>query len=306
MKSFDSAILRDEACYRSAMRAIAQQRGHGVVLGQYCFAQALPAPGLRAFVREYMGYVDQASGVVRRRELPIADTVIVINLGARWRLLDPSDGRLFSEHNSFAAGVSGQFALVEGTGSAHCFHMNLTPLGGYRFFGMPMRHLAAKSFELDDLLDRNVLELRERLFEARDWAECFALLDDFVARRVERARPMHREIAWAVRELERTAGAVRIGQLAEQIGCSRKHLGERFLEQVGTPAKQLAQLMRFNHAVQRLRVLDADAPERQLAAVALDCGYADHAHLSREFKRFSGWSPSEYLRQTSLGDGVLL
>lgn len=288
------------------MRAIAEQRGHDAVLGQYRFARALPAPPLRPFVREYMGYVDQARAVVRRRELPIADTVIIINLGARWRLLNPSDAGLLAEHSSFAAGVSGQFALVEGTGSAHCFHMNLTPLGGYRFFGMPMRHLAGKCIALEDVQGRDLLELRERLFEALSWAASFALLDDFVARRVERARPMHREIAWAVSELERTRGAIRIGQLAEQIGCSRKHLGERFLEQVGTPAKQLAQLLRFHHAVTRIKSLDVAAPERQLAALALDCGYADHAHLSREFRRFSGWSPSEYLRQISLADGVLV
>jgi AraC-like DNA-binding protein len=288
------------------MRAIAEEHGHDPTLGKYCFAQGLPAPRLRPFVRNYMGYVDQACAVVRRRELPIADTVIIINLGARWRLLDPHSAQLLAEHSSFAAGVSGQFALVEGTGKAHCFHMNLTPLGGYRFFGMPMRQLAGKCFELDDLLDRNLHELRARLFEASSWAVSFGLLDDFVTRRVERARPMHREIAWAVSELERSCGVVRIGQLAEQIGCSRKHLGERFLEQVGTPAKQLAQLLRFNQAVKRMKHLEVNAPERQLAALALDCGYADHAHLSREFRRFSGWSPSEYLRQISVGDGVLL
>jgi AraC-like DNA-binding protein len=287
------------------MRAIAEQRGHDAVLGQYCFAQALPAPPLRTFVREYMGYVDQARAVVRRRELPIADTVIIINLGARWRLLDASDTRLFSEHSSFAAGVSGELALVESTGSARCYQMNLTPLGGYRFFGIPMRELAGKCFALDDLQGRDLHALRERLFEAQSWAESFALLDDFVARRIERARSVHREIAWAIGELERTRGAIRIGQLAEQIGCSRKHLSERFVEQVGTPAKQLAQLMRFNHAVTRMKSLDAAAPDRRLAALALACGYADHAHLSREFRRFSGWSPSEYLRQSRLGDGVL-
>jgi AraC-like DNA-binding protein len=280
--------------------------GQDPALGYYRVARAEPALRLRPFVREYMGYVDQAGAFIRRRELPSADTVIIINLGTSWRMLDPATTQLLGQLDSFAAGVRAEFALVESTGSAHCFHMNLTPLGGYRFFGMPMRQLSGRTYELVDLLDRGVDALRERLFEAHSWSEGFRLLDDFVSSRIERARPMHREIAWAVSELERTRGGIRIGSLAEQLGCSRKHLRQRFLEQVGTPAKQLAQLLRFNHVVGRLRTLPSLAPERHLAALALACGYADHAHLSREFRRFSGWTPSEYQRQHNLGDGVIV
>lgn len=284
------------------MRVLEEMAGHDATLGPYRFARVQPSPRLRPFVREYMAYVDHAAGSVRMRELPIADTVIIINLGARWRMLDPANVQL----DSFAAGVSGTFSLVEGTGSAYCFHMNLTPLGGYRFFGMPMRELTGRAYALTDVLDGRVEALREQLFEARSWTECFRLLEDFVSLRIERARPVQREIAWAVSELERTRGAARIGELAKELGCSRKHLRERFLDQVGTPAKQLAQLFRFNHAVERLDALGAPSADGQLAALALDCGYADHAHLSREFRRFSGWTPREYQRQHSVAGGVIL
>jgi AraC-like DNA-binding protein len=288
------------------MRLIEDTHGQDPTVGKYRVARAEPAPRLRPFVREYMGYLDQAAGHIRLRELPIADTVVIINLGASWRMLDPANEQLLSQHDSFAAGVSGEFALVEGTGSAHCFHLNLTPLGGYRFFGMSMRHLSGRAYALRDLLDRQVDVLRERLYETQSWDERFRLLDDFVSLRMERARPVHRDIAWAVSEIERTRGSVRVGELAMQLGCSRKHLRQRFLDQVGTPAKQLAQLLRFNHVVERLQVLRADAPERQLAALALESGYADHAHLTREFHRFSGWTPSEYQRRHSVAGGVIL
>jgi methylphosphotriester-DNA--protein-cysteine methyltransferase len=79
--------------------------------------------------------------------------------------------------------------------------------------------------------------------------------------RIERARPVHREIAWAISELERTRGGARSGELAEQLGRSRKHLRQGFLDQVGMAAKQLAQLLRFNHVVERLQALTPDSPE---------------------------------------------
>jgi AraC-like DNA-binding protein len=288
------------------MRVIEDITGQGPSVGNYRLARVEPAPRLRPLVRQYMGYADEAAGAVRLRELPTADTVIIINLGARWRMLDPANERLLGEHDSFAAGVSGEFGLVEGTGGAHCFHINLTPLGGYRFFGMPMRDLAGHAYDLRDLLDREVDMLREQMDEADSWNDAFQLLEGFVIRRMERSQRVHRDIAWAVSEIERTRGSIRVGDLAEQLGCSPKHLRQRFLEQIGTPAKQLAQLLRFNHVVERLQTLRPDSPERQLAALAVDCGYADHAHLTREFRRFSGWTPSEYQRLHRLADGVLL
>jgi AraC-like DNA-binding protein len=288
------------------MRAIHETQGHDPALGDYRFARALPAPELRPFVREYVGYLDQAQAVVRRRELPIPNTVVIINLGAAWRMLDPESGRETGVFHSFAAGMSEQFALVEGTGRAHCFHMDLTPLGGYRFFGLPMQAISGQIFELADVLNGGLENLRERLFEARGWAQAFNVLDEFIARRFATGRLVQREIRWAVSELQRTRGATRIGDLCVQLGCSRKHLRQRFLEQVGTPAKQLAQLLRFNHAIERMEALKPNPPERQLAALALSCGYADHAHLSREFRRFSGWSPSEFLSQPSIADGIIV
>jgi AraC-like DNA-binding protein len=288
------------------MRAIEQTSGTDPVLGSYRFARALPARHLRGFVREYSGYVDQAHGIVRRRELPIADTVVLINLGARWNMLDPRSTQLVACHGSFAAGLSEQYAVVEGTGSAHCFHMNLTALGAYRFFGVPMHQLSDRIFELDDVLDSSLSELRERLFDA-SWADAFTLLDNFLSRRIEGTRAVSREIAWAIAELERTHGLVRIGQLSDELGCSRKHLRERFLEQVGAPAKQLAQLLRFNHLLERMQSLPVGDPGRQLAALASACGFADQAHLTREFRRYSGWTPTEYLKQQTLvADGVIV
>ena len=80
---------------------------------------------------------------------------------------------------------------------------------------------------------------------------------------------------------------MRVGELAAALGCSRRHLVNRFAADIGAPPKLAARLLRFEHARRRL----GSAP---LARVAADCGYADQAHLSREFAELAGAPPTAF------------
>jgi AraC-like DNA-binding protein len=153
---------------------------------------------------------------------------------------------------------------------------------------------------LDDLDAADLAALPHRLAEDRGWPQRFARLDAALLRRLDasRARPDPEVVhAWA--RLERTAGAAGVQRLADEIGWSRRHLLTRFREQVGLGPKQAARVLRFQRAARLLAPRTADAlagaaPARSVAAVAAACGYADHAHLVREFRALAGCTPSEY------------
>jgi AraC-like DNA-binding protein len=101
----------------------------------------------------------------------------------------------------------------------------------------------------------------------------------------------------ARRRLHESGGQLRIGDLAAEIGTSRRYLEMRFAEQVGLAPKTVARIARFHNAA-RLATM---TPRRDLAELACACGYSDHAHLDREFREFSGCTPTEFLAQSTLG-----
>jgi AraC-like DNA-binding protein len=57
--------------------------------------------------------------------------------------------------------------------------------------------------------------------------------------------------------------------------------------------KDVSGLMRFEQARNRLWT----EPDVSLAALAQALGYTDQSHLSREFKRYSGVTPSAFARK---------
>jgi AraC-like DNA-binding protein len=263
--------------------------------GRWELAQMRPQADLAGDVVRYSGYLERSAWSIDQREVAVPIVPVIINLGDPFLIRMGADRP--EEHRSFVAGLYDGYADVASTGRAHCMQIDFTPLGAYRFFAMPMRELWAQAVALDqvDRLDA----LSEQLYDAPDWTRRFALLDGFVRQRLATARPPSSSIAWAWRQLATSAGRVRVAALATEIGWSRKHLAERFTIEVGAGPKTVARILRFARA---RRTIDAGVQARgqiDWAGLAAEWGYADQAHLIREFRAMSGVTPQGYLRDAA-------
>jgi len=258
---------------------------HASDLGTWMMARRAPHAVLRGHVRGYLGYREDTVPL-RRREVPSAIVPLIISFG------DPIDvagpGEEPRALTSFAGGLSDGPAITEHGGRQHGMQVNLSPLGAYRLFGLPMRELANRVVSLDDVFGPAARVLAERLAGAPGWAERFALLDEEFARRMMAGPEPSAEVAWAWRRLVRTGGRLRVDELAREVAWSPRHLVNRFGEQVGLTPKPVARMLRFHRAVQQ--ILRGVPP----AEVAAACGYYDQAHLNRDFRALAGCTPTAY------------
>jgi AraC-like DNA-binding protein len=79
------------------------------------------------------------------------------------------------------------------------------------------------------------------------------------------------DLVWAWRRLAETRGSIGVGSLADELGCSRKHLAGRFSTHIGLPPKTVGRILRFDAVVDALR---ADPGGKlSLAELAGRCGY---------------------------------
>jgi AraC-like DNA-binding protein len=86
-------------------------------------------------------------------------------------------------------------------------------------------------------------------------------------------------------------GAVPVGALADAAGVSGNHLAMQFKSHVGVTPKRVARIYRFARLIVSVDALrPVDWP-----GLAHTTGYFDQAHFTREFKDFTGHTPTEYL-----------
>jgi AraC-like DNA-binding protein len=149
---------------------------------------------------------------------------------------------------------------------------------------------AALGLPLDEVRDLRVdaAELGIHVDGSADPSEALARLAAAAARRLAVAAP-DPAIGEAARRL---CGGARVRTLAADLGLSERQLRRRCHAAAGYGPKTLARVLRFRAFLDR-----ADArPDADLARLALDAGYADQAHLTRECTRLAGLAPATLMR----------
>jgi transcriptional regulator GlxA family with amidase domain len=81
-----------------------------------------------------------------------------------------------------------------------------------------------------------------------------------------------------------------LNDLSKDIGWSSRELRRRFVASVGVGPKLVQRMLRVQHA---LRLTHKTEGEVALSGLALECGFADQAHLTREVRRFAQLTPRE-------------
>jgi AraC-like DNA-binding protein len=98
--------------------------------------------------------------------------------------------------------------------------------------------------------------------------------------------------------VRRAVGLVRAGnptvaQLADVTGLTSRQLLRRFDAAVGYGPKRLQRVVRLQRGLAEHR----RAPDTPLAALAAGAGYADQAHLTREWRTLTGRTPAALLAE---------
>lgn len=85
---------------------------------------------------------------------------------------------------------------------------------------------------------------------------------------------------------------VRVDDITRRARIGRRTLQRLFREYVGVTPKWVIQCYRLHEAADRL----ASDEDVDLAALALELGYADQAHFARDFRAVVGRTPAAYGR----------
>lgn len=199
--------------------------------------------------------------------------------------------------HSFTAGLHPGHVRMDSRGDAECLQIDFTPIGARLFFQTPPPDVTSRMVPLDDLADAGIRELGSRLADTLGWPERILLAERYVINRIAVSeRDVKPEIIQAHRMIVETRGDLRVANIASHLGWSRKRLVTEFRDDIGLSPKLFSRIVRFGRATE----LAMSSEIGGWAELATACGYADQAHMTREFVEFSGAPPRRWQREIGL------
>ena len=259
---------------------------------RYC--EIKPQPQLRRFVECFWTLEsDQSdSNTSETPILPDGCVELILNCGAPFQQTR-ENGERVAQPARFLVGQMTRPVKIAPTGFVELIGIRFHPGGTMPFFKPPLSELTNRIIELGGLDSALESELRETLAISPALAGRINAIESCLTRRAQ-------AFSGDPRLLEITANAVRIcgritiERLADSAGISARQLERRFLVEVGLGPKLFCRILRFQE------VFRAVADDKAgWAALAVDCGYYDQAHLIRDFQEFAHQTPAVLLAQSA-------
>lgn len=130
-------------------------------------------------------------------------------------------------------------------------------------------------------------KLFQQLNKTGSFAEAVAAYDSCLHSLGLKPTEVDQEVAAAVGLIESSQGRAMIAEVAATVGLSVRQLERRFRATTGLTPKQFARIRRVRATALTL----LNDQEKNWAAKAAEMGFADQAHLTREFVAVTGRSP---------------
>ncbi len=220
------------------------------------------------------------------RLLPTGRMQLLVNL-AEDELRDYTlDGRpRFATSGAALAGAHSQPIAIDTAAQRSVCGVSFWPGGAYPFFGIGAHEVSEQTVDLRDVWGGHAVLLREKLLETDDAAVRLDRLEQALVDCADRVLSPDRTL-YAARLL--ASPGARVSAVAGRLAMSRRAFIARFRTYVGVTPKRFARVARFQRF---LHSIDSGASWVDLA---LRHGYADQAHAIREFRAFSGTTPTTY------------
>lgn len=245
-----------------------------------------PTPELSPFIQSYK--VIETPADVVNNVLPGTSPIMVFRLSGQVSVNHPGGSNVLEPIVVSGLRKSGRAMQYE-SGTVNLL-VTFREGGIAPFVREPLHELSDTSVPmhcLDGFKDAGLLE--EQLAGQPSHETRITLIERFLLSRLTGKTPDGMVLA-AIRKIHRAGGQLRIRELADSLHVSQDVFEKRFRRVAGLSAKQ------FSYVVKMKSVVEKGRTGLTLAQIALDAGYFDQPHFNKDFKLFTGLTPTEFFK----------
>jgi AraC-like DNA-binding protein len=246
----------------------------------------IPTAQLKPFVRTYR--IIESQDELVNRVLP--NTSLAIAFRCKGNVNYIRENRYDNLPISTISGIRKSVRLINYSKYTTTIVILFKEAGAKAFFKEPLHELFEESVSLDNFIPQEKIAIIEELLaEAKTNNQKIAIIEQFLLSRLHDYKP-DKLISAAVAIIQSKKGVIKIKELADALYISQDAFEKRFRKTIGSSPKQ------FCYVVRMKSIIDQKQHNHNLIDLAFDAGYFDQSHFNKDFKLFTGQTPSEFFK----------
>ena len=256
------------------------------------YKEIIPDSRLKPYVKCYYVYESNSAAAFEDTVFPSGCMEIIFNLGTgHWQT---------SAGNNPPIELWGQITqplAIRSIGRNTMLGIRFLPHGAARFLEEKADLFNNQVVDYRDIAGKSAAALHQKLLNTTAENQRICLIETYLLEKLARPNIQSDKLAVVhnvIHELQKQDFFDNINNVASRYGISSRYLQKLFLQYTGLTPKLYSKINRFQ---QSLRLVTRQ--ETPLTSIAYDCGYFDQSHFIREFRSFTGLTPSGYTLQSS-------
>ena len=225
---------------------------------------------------------------------------MMFNLSDPIHWIDSKDLAPRACQGAYLLGPRNRHFFVEHQGSIDLVGVRFRHGGLSAFTPVPMSILMNEVVLQDQLFGNQINVLTNRIADTNQAAKQINLIQSFLIKHFQCEADAPQTLS-LISEVKKCDSSSSMKSLTEKTGVHYKKLERIFSKYTGYNPKNFTRVIRFYKALQQMQ-----EPSQSLTGIGLDGGYYDQPHFVRDFKAFTGKSPSQFQTENPTIANLLL
>jgi AraC-like DNA-binding protein len=253
------------------------------------FTEYIPTDPLKPFIKAYR-IIESGSELINR-VLPNTSCAMAFRFRGQISYIN-NTGKTALPTTTFS-GLRKSVRLINYAPKTAALIVLFKETGIPAFFRQPLHELFEESVSLDNFFPQSEISIvEESLAEVENNQVKIALIEQFLYSKLLNNKP-DSLVSEAIAKIYSNKGMIRIGELSHGLYISEDAFEKRFRKVTGTTPKQFSFIVKI-----KALILQNPAPSSFLD-IALDYGYYDQSHFNKDFKIFTGQTPTDFFKSAS-------
>lgn len=160
----------------------------------------------------------------------------------------------------------------------------------FQLFGLPATLITNRFLNAEDIIRRDAELINEQLFHAGSYEKMVCIIEHFLIKKLNKVKASIRPVDKIARLMLANHEQYSLDWFIKESCLSHRQFDRKFYERAGISPKAYLRIAKFDKAFR----MKNKFPQKDWLAIAINCGYYDYQHLTKDYKAFTGYTPQQF------------